>query len=479
MPTTNIIHNTLLEAARKAENTVREAEDYRKTIEKYITGGLSSLPGSDGMGYVSSALSLAREKLGGLNQKKDSFNALCAGMKRLQEDASEADNKVKRKINSLAKPYVAQQNFFEKAGSWIYERFCSVEQLIKDGSLIGEMFINCLDQTAGLISRAAESVSDWFRYGGGRYLAKRIASVAAFLGTVVITCTTVVALTFCPPLAIVALAAGTVAMIYTFGNMVTVNSEMDKAERLEKEGKPGLARFYGETEGVKDWIEKKDFGGKTVNQVLGMTGTAYDVTGKTAQAVLQVLGIVSVFTGYTNVYGMDGKTVVGHDWSAKNMWTNMQRSFYQKFLDAGFTLKADASGRTAVTGIKGFKFLFGTPDLGLSDKTGYKFALNMVKTGIGVSEDVVSIFDGSADVIGQAEDFYELPLPDKITAYPELLRSIYESMFMPNGVTEIGEAFGGKIFDSMEKINDIDVEIREEIKEEIEEIREDIVASFT
>lgn len=340
MATITIDYSDLGKLIKKAGNAASELEDYSEEIEKQFRKKLTSLDGDDAASNISTARELAKEKQKKLMGHKANFVQLSKDLSSLEGTAKAADSTVKRKIESVAKPYENNQSFFQKIGSAVYGFFCDVGDLISNVPLV-DMLVNAVSKAWTALKSVKEYVSDWFKYGAGKYVANIIKSVTAVVGVVLAMAGAIVG---APAwLAAIALVAGSIALLYAFGNMMVTTEENMRAMEQHKKGRRGLARFYGGIDSINKWTHRTDFGGKSANRAMEIFGGFHEIAGKTATYVLTICSTVNAVhqlravknskTGkvirYQNVYHKDGSVtpVIG-----KNLESKLKPKGLMKFL---------------------------------------------------------------------------------------------------------------------------------------------------
>lgn len=345
-------YSDLKQAASKAKSAYKELEDYSDLLTKKVLNKLSSLPGSDSKGYVSSAMSAARNKQNKLDQSWSDFQSFERDVLYFKGYAEQKDKEVSRRIDRLADPYKKGFSFsgaIEYIGNFLYDVVCvDIAGFVSNYIPLGDMFIDGLRNIGNTVSHWIENTRDWFKYGGGKYLANIIGSVVKVVGIVA----GIIAVASCSivAVAVVGVVAGGIYLLYEMGNMMaTVDSNMTAMEESRK-GNKGLAHYYAGVEGVRDYVQKNDMGNAATNRIAESLANKYEATGKAAGAVYKVACLVASFEVLGDVYGLDGK-VVDHDFSMRNIKRNIQRQWYQKRLDAGIIFKHDADGGIKFGGI--------------------------------------------------------------------------------------------------------------------------------
>lgn len=347
----------LKSAALKANSVCKELEDYSELLTKKVLNKLSSLPGSDSKGYITSAKNAAKKKQAKLDQSYREFENFGKSVLSFRSYAEQKDKEVSNTINRLADPYKKKGFGFggvvENIGNYIYNFVCvDVVNFISDYVPLGDMFMDGLRNLGNGLSHCMENIRDWFKYGAGQYLKNMGASILKVVGIasgiigLVATITTLTC-TFFIVVGVIGVIAGCAYLIYEASNMAaTIDSNMTAMEEHRKTNK-GLAHYYAGIDGVKEYTKRTDFGDKETNERRERIANYYDGIGRISGGVYGLANLIVSFEALGNVYGLHGK-VVDHDFSPSNVKRNIVRQWYQKKLDAGIVFTYDKNGNPRI-----------------------------------------------------------------------------------------------------------------------------------
>lgn len=317
MSTITINYDRLLDASKYTKNISSNMGTYSDAITGKVIRKLNSLSGSDERGYISSALSHAGRKVQELAEKSEKVRKFGSDLETLVSDARRADSNVAGNIKSTGGSYVGKRTVFQQIGDWFYNTFC-VDLPNSNG--ITRLIANCVKWGAGKVSGAVESVKNWFKYKGGKYLGNIVLTVVgvglaiASAVVAVLTCGTVLAI-------IAAVASVVVAVIAIINGAIAVTQNwkaMDKHSR----GELGQARYYGSIEGFSDAMEKYDMGDAAANK-------KFKLAGDTIGWIETICGVIIGVNGIANYAGVkDVKTgkITKYKFEKDNIKKNIMES---------------------------------------------------------------------------------------------------------------------------------------------------------
>lgn len=308
------IHYGNLEDSIAQSKKVRsEISGYVEEIKRRVTTPISNLSGSDSSGYASTASSLAWQKISDLNAKASRYSSYESSISTLVSTAKTKDNYVSSQIETISDLYLTERNWFQKAGDAIYNFFC-VDLVNKWGWT--RTISDAAKWVGDKIDNVTDKISDWFKYGDGKYLANiggaLLGAVAAVAGVIVAIVTLPVTGTAAMIIGLVSLVAATVGMIITLVNTESTIKGNIKAWQLREEH-PGAARYYGNIKSLSDEWDKTDMGDASANKAYDIAGDVIDATkvvADTAQFVCNILnlGVVKDFRfkeGHGNANHLD------------------------------------------------------------------------------------------------------------------------------------------------------------------------------
>jgi len=349
----------LEDSKSNAQKTADRINDYIGEINKYVSGKLSGLPGTDSYGYVSSAKSIASAKISELTNKAERFSAYKTSIDTFISDSRQADSEVAKKIETVADEAIEKKGFLANLGSTIYDFFCV--DLANSNAFtrkVAELVRNVTQSVSNLL----DGIKDWFKYGEGKYIlniALSVVAVALSFASTVKECFIAVgaiAAVFATggiawPLvipAVIHLATAVAGIISTATLMIdsvyTVYGNV-KAMKLHKEGKVNEARYYGNIDGLEALYERTDFGDAEMNKQLAEEAKNHerlkDLSGFINSAgSIASLGIKKDFRyTATKTGGVElGYKEVGTDFSYANIKKNLMREVGFRYKKVEVTL---------------------------------------------------------------------------------------------------------------------------------------------
>lgn len=325
----SINYKSLEDSIKKANKTVSYLNDYIKDIDS-VAKECEKLDGSDPKGYVSSAAQLARQKSKQAAKEKTAYSQLSKQLSSLETLAKGMDQAVEKNINVTVSNYIGKKSIGQAIGDWIYARYVDFVNGVASLPGVGKYIAQGIRTAGNWISDTSVSVYNYFKYGDGKYIWN---GVKAVVGAIVAVATAVVAVaslfTVAPVFLVVAFAfvgaiASTVYAVLKTGDAIVSIGENYKARQLSKqyqkstedkenwwdtsndEGSITAARYYGSVSGVKDWIDRTDFGSKEDNASWGKVGTKYYWTEEVAKITSTVCNIAVSFGNAQYVKRPDG-----------------------------------------------------------------------------------------------------------------------------------------------------------------------------
>lgn len=298
-----IKYSELEDSISKAKKVRGEIDGYISDIKNHITTPNSKLAGNDSSGYVSTASSLAQQKITSLSDLSNRFSGYETRLSTFILDTKSTDKKVALEINNIADSYIERRTWYQKAGDWIYNTFCV--NLVNSNELfrtISDAAKWCIDKGGNVL----EKVKDWFKYGDGKYIWNIATSV---IGTVVAVGGAVAAVCAIPftggatiPIVIgcIGAAAASIGAFITVANSVATIKSNRKAMNLsgnlldDDDGNPGAARYYGNTSKLSEFWAKRDMGDAKTNAKFESLGKGIDRTKVVADVTTFVCSVASL-----------------------------------------------------------------------------------------------------------------------------------------------------------------------------------------
>lgn len=337
---------------RKAKEELYDCMDF---LSVKVMGKLNSLPGSDEFGNIASVQSSISTKVGTMRSKQNVLEDFVYDVDHFASMAADADQRVADRISELAEPHKEAWSFTEAWRSvtgFFYNVFCvDIPNFLGDRSPFFEGIIEFLREKANSVSHWMDDVGNYFKYGEGQYKMNTIESALAFAGTV-ISVVGVVTLAIVNSLVILAGAAiilGAIVLVYSFMNCAASCANNKMANDYLKDGRKDLAHYYGSTESLVHWAEKSDFGDADVNLKWDTAIGIFDTVGKTAEFGLDLIKIAVGALSMGNLYGgVDGKEVIGKDYSMENIKKNSIEEAKKIFMKSGVkddSVKINSEGK--------------------------------------------------------------------------------------------------------------------------------------
>lgn len=303
----------IADSSKAAEKTVSYLADYISDMNAVVRS-CYALSGSDSYGYVDTAVEKINKKIKQAIQTSDVYHKLSNDLSRLERAADETDMAVAKNIAITVSNYVGVRSMGQAAGDFIYNCYINFLNGVSDLPIVGEAISNGIRKGVNWISNTSEAAYNYFKYGDGKYVWNIVKSVSsAIVGCVGVVLAGITVMTAAPAMFVVAVVGFCAASVYAimkFGDMMTSveqnrraldlskqyrESTEDQENWLDNENTQGsltAARYYGSITGVKDWVDKTDFGGKKANQVWGVIGNTYSWVENAAGTVSAVCQLV-------------------------------------------------------------------------------------------------------------------------------------------------------------------------------------------
>lgn len=347
-----IHYGNLEDSVNKSKKVRSEISGYVNEIQKRITTPISSLPGNDSSGYASTASSLAWQKINSLNNKANRFSAYEGSLNTLISTAKSKDNYVSSKIETIAGMYIEKRKWYQKAGDWIYNTFCVDLANKWDWT---RAFSDAAKWVGTKIDNVKEKISDWFKYGDGKYVLNILSAVGKVAAAVVVTIGAIAAIPFSGGSSIaiaigcIAAAASGISTIITMINADATISSNTKSILFsgnlfkKDDGNPSAARYYGDVSSLSDKWKKTDMGDAKTNKRYSVYGDIIDTTKVVADVTYFVctLGLkAGAFRDYR--YNNPAEHIKRYDFSMKNLLHTLKGEFGFYLTKPGLVIKNPA-----------------------------------------------------------------------------------------------------------------------------------------
>lgn len=314
------------DSIKKAKKTASYLSDYISDMNSVVSS-CKSLSGSDSCGYVDRAMDLIDKKITRARETKTAYTQFANALDRLGQTAEEKDKAVAKNIDVTVSNYVGRRSWGQVAGDWLYNRYVNFLDGVSALPLIGDSLAQGIRTAGNWISDSTVSTYNYFKYGDGKYYWNGAKAVAG----AVVACVGVALMAITPAAPIfaafvaVGVIAGTIYAATKFGDMMASVEQNKKAAELAAEyrsstknkenwwetendqGSITAARYYGSITGIKDWIDKTDFGGRTTNDVLGSASNVYSWVENAAAIIFSACQITVAVGNTQYLKGTDGK----------------------------------------------------------------------------------------------------------------------------------------------------------------------------
>lgn len=289
----NICLNDVRDAAKCAGKAAKRYEDYANELNRKVSTKLTSLPGSDEAGYISTATTTVADKVKNLRNKKTTFTDIQTKLENMAGDIENYELGLKNGIANLGEVALDldKRTPMQAFGDWLYGTFC-VD--FTNATAAGRWIGNVLKKAGDWVGNKFDKLVDWFKHGNGRYVMNIALSV---IGAVCAVIGTIGAIALCVatggaalPLLIAAVAS-TIATVLTLSDSVmSIISNVKALKISKKEHDPGKARYYGNIDGVSSYITKTDLGDEGQNAFWKDVGGVHDTTRVVASLTALICG---------------------------------------------------------------------------------------------------------------------------------------------------------------------------------------------
>lgn len=322
-----INYSSLEASIQKSQRARNEISGYVSEIKRTITEPISRLSGSDSLGYVSTATSLAYNKIQALYNKADALSSYESSVKTFIAFAKKKDRYVSQRIEEISGLYIEKRNWLQKTGDWIYETFCV--NLLNKSDLI-RSFSDTLKLIGNKAGNMFDGVIDWFKHGNGKYVLNIVTAVVVSVAAVAGVLAAIAAIPATGGTSVAAMLAFVKVGVATAGGVITIVNSTSKVEGNTKamilKDKPGAARYYGNISSIHDEWKKTDKGGAVANIVYDCLGDTID----TLEVIVDIgefglnvadLGVIRDYR-----YKDPSKQIKGYSFTKENIKKNIKQS---------------------------------------------------------------------------------------------------------------------------------------------------------
>ena len=337
MSVVEFIYSDLNMAAKNADSASREFLDYSDAISRKVLAKLEALPGDDSSGYIGIARNAAIGKKKQLEETSDFYMNCCNKLNRLNHEAENADYEVEKKIETLADPYntdITVKSIIRGIGNLFYDIFCVDAANVFSGlSPLADQIMDYIRMKTNDLSHSYETlIRDHFKYGDGQYAMNKIGAIGLVAGAAI---GLVSAIALIGKAAVVIAAAavvlGTAVLVFAVINAAYTFIDNNRAERLARQGKKGLAHYYGGTEGFSSYYKRHDMGDLETNRKWEFAGAVFDQANEVAKFLYSIVMILGALDALTAVFDENGKRI-GSSLKLDNIEKNIQINKMEKEL---------------------------------------------------------------------------------------------------------------------------------------------------
>ena len=309
-------YSFVADSIAKANKTASYLGEYVKDMDSVVKD-CGKLAGSDSKGYVNTATDLVKKKIQKAKEERDNYASFSKQMQTLEDFAREKDAAVAKSIDVTVSNYIGKRTIGQKIGDWIYSRYIDFLDGVSSFGPVGKVVAQGIRIAGNWVSETTVKARNWFKYSDGKYLWDSFKAITGAVVAIVgiITAAVAVVTAATPVLLAVALIGLGAATVYACMKMVDASVAVDQnmkawdlARQYRKstedkdetdwwktdndEGSLTAARYYGDTQGVKDWIDKTDFGGAVANTLMEGLGETYQFVEDVAKVTSTVCQLV-------------------------------------------------------------------------------------------------------------------------------------------------------------------------------------------
>lgn len=348
MSTVTLSYSKLEDTAEQAKKANDKIGDYIDELKDKVTNKIDKLPGSDTLGYASAASAAISSKISELVEKQKKLTNYKNYIDDLITETETRDRTVSNDMAKTADAKIGKRKWHEKIGDALFSFFC-VER--SDTTELGRVLTSVRRKAREKVSYFFEKTYDWFKHGDGQYVWNIIKSVGATIAAVAAAATALGAAIATGGaalpifLAAVGAAASLVSATITLMNSSTSVYNNFKALKLSLEGNPAAARYYGNIEGVSDYVKKTDMGDRALNETYANEAKYLDETKAAADTISTVVNIAQLGNVYDYRYNSDN--INGHidsySFSKENIRKNLnhQAGYRYKTIDGKTVYQLD------------------------------------------------------------------------------------------------------------------------------------------
>lgn len=312
MSTIIVHYDSLEDASRQAEKASKKLEDYAEKLQKKVSRKISDYSGET-TGNISSAQDFVDKKIKQLNNKAEAFLNYSRDVDAFTEAARAADKKVASDIEKLSGEFKLSYGIKNNVVTDFFNYFSNK----LNESALGRFLKDCATIVGNAIDKLTASISDWYKYEGGKYIIDGIfAGISIALGV----CAVIAAFVMGGPLIVMlaGVVSGCIAVLDGFADL----RNSAKAYQNELGGDPAWAKRYGDLNTFTDTLRKE-----SNSLFIHNFANTIDVVGFAADAISFFYNIKDLGENFMAVMGEHG--------GFKNYITKQ----YDTFMNSGAILK--------------------------------------------------------------------------------------------------------------------------------------------
>jgi len=319
-------YSDLKSTISSSKSACRNIENYANSLDKKVTQKISDLGFSTSR--TSDANWFARKKTENLRKKAEKYTNFAKKLENFGEITQEKDKEVSNKFDTLYSTFKTKNNIKVNP---VKEFFVNLTVGISNSSSLSRWVKNTYNNIKTSVKGVCDSVKEWYKYKGGKFVLDIVGSVAAIALGIFTICTA--GLGF---FGVVAIIGAGLAIINAVTNICT-----SAAAIKHSNSDPAMAARYGRMDTSSDWLKKTNFNSKLAN-----AGSEYLSKGlDTIQIFTDIVGV----TGSVNTFFKSSKNIS----SIKNLFSGPE-GLRTKFLEkSGRNYKSTA--KSFFNGLKSIK----------------------------------------------------------------------------------------------------------------------------
>jgi len=258
-----------------SKSACRNIENYADSLDKKVTQKISDLGFSTSR--TSDANWFARKKTENLRKKAEQYTNFAKKLEKFGEITQEKDKAVSNKFDTLYSTFKTKNNIKVNP---IKEFFVNLTVGASNSSSLSRWVKNTYNNIKTSVKGVCDTVKEWFKYKGGKFVLGIVGSVAAIALGIFTICTA--GLGF---FGFVAIIGAGLAIINAVTNICTSAAAIKYSN-----SDPAMAARYGRMDTSSDWLRKTSFNSKFVNAASEYISKGLD----TIQIFTDIVGVASI-----------------------------------------------------------------------------------------------------------------------------------------------------------------------------------------